>query len=97
MSKPIFKMFMARPSEAGYQLSQEERDNLFAKHDELIEKLGIKSTITCDSSWASDQYNFWGVEEYPDMDAVMEFHAGLDALNWFRYFDAVTLLGTRME
>lgn len=97
MSKPIYKLFMFRPSEAGYQLPQEERDKLWAKHEELVKKLGIKIIITCDSSWASEQFLYWGVEEFPDMDAVMEFHAGLTTIGWFRYFESATLLGTRTE
>jgi len=97
MAKPIYKLFMARYNEAGYQLSQAERDKMLAKRNEIADRLGIKTILVCDSSWVSEQYLLWGVEEYPDMDVVYEFHAELNKLDWFRYFEATTLLGTRME
>lgn len=97
MAKPIYKLWMARYTEAGYQLSQAGRDKMLAKHDEIADRLGIKTILACDSSWVSEQYLLWGVEEYPNMDAVFEFHAELTKLEWFRYIEATTLLGTAME
>jgi hypothetical protein len=97
MTKPIYKVFLAHPTEAGYQLPDEERNELWAKHNEAVEKYGVKSTLICDSSWASEQFLFWGVEEFPNIEAVQEFHKILNDIDWFRYFEAVTLLGTQME
>jgi hypothetical protein len=97
MAKPIYKLYMARLSEAGYQLTQEERDKMLAQRDEIAQRLGIKTIIICDSSWVSEQFLFWGVEEFPDMDVVYEFHAELNKLSWFRYLESETLLGTPMD
>ena len=97
MTGPIYKMFHARWTEAWYQLSQEQRDTIFQQMTETTEKLGIKSTVVCDSSWNSDRWLFWGVEEYPDMAAVQEYTKCLVELNWFRYVDSETLLGTRVQ
>ena len=49
MAKPIYKFFMARFSEAWYQLSEEERNSLVAKFDEALEKAGGKRII-CDTN-----------------------------------------------
>lgn len=97
MSKPVFKLFMARMTEAGYQLSHEEWEKLGAKHDEVMKKFGVKFIILCNSSWVSEKYHFWGVEEYPDIEAVQGCHAALSEIDWFRYYEAETLLGTRIE
>lgn len=97
MAGPIYKMFYARWTEAWYQLSPEQRDAIFRQMTEVTETLGIKSTIVCDSSWNSDRWLFWGVEEYPDMAAVQEYAARLVKLDWFRYVDSETLLGTRIQ
>ncbi len=97
MTQPIYKVFLARPTEAGYQLPDKERNELWTKHNEAVEKYGVKSTLICDSSWTSEQFLFWGVEEFPSIEAVQEFHKVLNEIDWFRYFEAVTLLGTKME
>ena len=97
MTGPVFKMFHARWTEAWYQLSAEQRNAIFQQMTEITERLGIKSTIVCDSSWNSDRWLFWGVEEYPDMAAVQEYATRLVELDWFRYVDSETLLGTRIQ
>ena len=97
MSQPIYKVYMAHLTEAGYQLTREEQGAFLAKHKELANKLGIKTILTCDSSWMSEEHLFWGVEEYPNMEALHAFHAALNEMNWFRYVKASTLLGTPMS
>jgi hypothetical protein len=36
----------------------------------------------------------FGVEEFPDMDALHGYHAALSKLNWLRYTDGISLIGT---
>jgi hypothetical protein len=97
MTKPIYKLFMARFLEAWYQLSEEEKNNLIVKLDAALEKAGAKRSILCDSSWSSDQWLVAGVEEFPDLEAVQAYTAALNELNWFRYCESVTVLGTKFE
>ena len=53
MAEPIYKVFMARFSEAWYQLSEEERKSLVAKFDEALEKAGGKRLMMCGTNWSS--------------------------------------------
>jgi hypothetical protein len=93
----IYKSFMGRMSEAWYALSSEQQAELLARLDEERKRAGGKSVIMCDSSWSSDHVLFFGVEEFPDLDAVQAYHAALMKLNWFRYIDGNTVLGTKSE
>jgi hypothetical protein len=97
MAQPIYKLFMAKPSQAGYQVAQEEQEKVFAKVEEALEQVGGKRVISCDSGWASEQWTFWGVEEFPDVEAVQKYTALLNELNWFQYVDSFTLLGTKSQ
>jgi hypothetical protein len=65
--------------------------------EETGERLGVKPVIICDSSWNSEKWLFWGVEEYPSMEALQEYANCLVELDWFRYCDSDTLLGTGMS
>ena len=96
MAGPVYKMFHARWTEAWYQLSQEQREAMFAKMTETGKRLGAKQVVVCDSSWNSEKWLFWGVEEYPNIEAVQEYAKLLDEINWFRYCEAETLLGTAL-
>jgi hypothetical protein len=94
MAQAIYHLWLAKPTEAWHQLSREEQDKLFAQGDEARVKVGGKVIVVCVSGWASEQWPFWGVEQYPDIEAVQKHTELLTALNWFRYFESKTLLGT---
>ena len=97
MAGPIYKMFRAGVKEAWYQLSKEEQDALFAKIQDAMKSVGGKSMLVCNSSWNSEQWLFWGVEEFPSLEAVQEYSRCLEELNWFRYVDSEVLLGSKAE
>ena len=97
MAQPIYKLFLVKSSEAWHQLSQEEQDSLMAKVNEALEKVGGKRIVLCNSSWSSEQWPFFGVEEFPDIEAVQKHSELLDELNWLRYIETITVLGTEWQ
>jgi uncharacterized protein (DUF1330 family) len=94
MSKKIYKLFMSRMSEATYRLSQEEYEALMTKVSEALKQVGGKSILIGDSSWSSEEWQFFGVEEFPDIEAVQKHTELLNELNWLRYVESFSLLGT---
>jgi len=96
MAGSIYKMYYARMTEAWYQLSKEQQDAMFAKMGETGEKVGGKMVVLCDSSWSSEKWSFWGVEEYPSLEALQEYSKCLAELDWYRYCDSEVILGTSM-
>jgi peptidoglycan/xylan/chitin deacetylase (PgdA/CDA1 family) len=97
MAQPICKFFMSRFLEPWYQLSKEEQDSLVAKLHDALKKVGGTQPIRCNSSWSSDQWSFAGYEVFPNIEAVQKYMAALQELNWFRYCEATSVLGTKLE
>jgi hypothetical protein len=97
MAGPIYKMFRARWKEPWFALTQEEQDALTTKVQAALEQVGGKSLVFCDSSWSSEQWWGFGVEEFPDLEAVQQHTKLLQDLNWMRYVESETLLGTAIE
>jgi len=97
MADPVYKLWMMRPTEAWYQLSEEEQNRLLAKLQEALEKVGGKSVLMCASAWSSERWSLFGVEEFPDIEAVQKLSEIHNGLNWFRYHEAVSLLGIKWE
>ena len=97
MAESIYKFFMARMLEPWYQLSKEEQNSLVAKLDAALENVGGKRPILCNSSWSSDQWSFAGMEEFPNIEAVQKYTAALKELNWLRYCESTSVLGTKLE
>ena len=77
MAGTIYKLWMFKPTEAWYQLSKEERDNLANKIDEDLEKVGGKRWITCTPTWSTERWLLFGVEEFPDIEAAALVIPGL--------------------
>ena len=94
MAQPIYKMWRAGAKEAWYQLSKEQQDALFAKVADAMKSVGGKSMVYGNSSWHSEQWLYFGVEEFPSIEAVQEYNRCLMELDWFRYIDSDIILGT---
>ena len=99
MAGPVYKLFLfGGYSEAFYELSQEEKDSLMAKHDEDFERVGGKRILLCDSKWSSGQWAGFGIEEFPSIEALQENEKDLDEMNWGRYGKgSMYVLGTKWE
>jgi len=96
MSSKIYKMWKARPTAAWFELSEEEQNGMLAKNGAYMEKHGVKTIVLCDPFWSTEQWAFFGVEEYADMEAVQAHAAFLNEHNWLRYIESEIMFGTEM-
>jgi hypothetical protein len=94
---PIYKFWQATFNEAWYQLSKEEQGQRLAKVQAALEQVGGKVVVLCDSSWSNEEWSGFGVEEFPDIEAVQKHTQLLNALNWNRYLRGTSMLGTKLE
>lgn len=97
MAAPIYKLFLVHLNDAWYQLADDERNRLLQQVVAAREAAGGEVVAFCNSSWSSEHWTTFGVEKYPSIDAVQAFSARLAELNWLRYVDSMTLLGTDIE
>jgi hypothetical protein len=97
MSEPIYKFFTGRFLPEWYQLSKEEQESILAKLNDALAKLGAKRIVLCNTYWSTDEWLWAGVEEFPSIEAVQKYMAALHELNWDRYTEATSLLGTKLE
>ena len=95
MAGPIYKLYIGKWKEAYYQLSEDERSSLFAKIGEAREKAGGKVLLACESYWSSEEWMGFGVQEFPDIEALQEYEKALVELNLPRYGESKSWLGTK--
>jgi hypothetical protein len=94
MPQPVYLLVIGKGfTEAGYRLTKQEMDDLWAKVQDVDNRAGAKWIIACASRWADEETLDWGVIEYPDMDAYQRKVAELEELQWWRYFEAETIFG----
>jgi hypothetical protein len=92
---PVYKLWQGRNTEAWHQLSQEEQQRLLAQVAQAWDKAGGKKLVLCSAGWSNERWPFFGVEEFPDIEAVQRHANLLTELNWARYFESRTTLGTQ--
>ena len=96
MSEPVYMLVIGYGwTEAWYQLSKEEQEDLWSKVAEVGTRAGEKWVIACNSRWADESIYDWGVLEYPSMEAYQQKVKELENLNFYRYWSSKTILGTK--
>jgi hypothetical protein len=94
MTQPIYKAWQInRTAEAWHQLSAEEQDAYFAKLEIALTTVGGKRVVTC-TCWSTDGVQYFGVEEFPSVEAVQQHTKLLNELSLFRYVESSSLLGS---
>ena len=94
MAQPIYKLWQGRPTAAWHQLPQDEQDRLLGQVIEVLGKAGGKELVACSAAWSNERWPYFGVEEFPDLEAVHRHTQMLLDLDWARYMESRTTLGT---
>ena len=90
----IYKLWQGRFTEAWYRLPQDERGRLMGEVVRALEHSAGKPVVTCLSAWSNERWTGFGVEQFPDVEAVQRHEQMLMDLEWARYFESQTTLGT---
>jgi hypothetical protein len=96
MAQLVYKLWQGRPTEAWHQLPQEEQQRLLGQVIEALGTAGGKELVACSAAWSNERWPLFGLEEFPDMEAVRRHTQLLLDLNWARYMESRTTLGTQL-
>ena len=94
MAQPIYKLWQGRLTEAWHQLPEQEQLQLLGTVQEAMTTAGGKPLAICEAAWSNEEWPYFGVEEFPDLEAVQRHQQILTDLNWARYMESRSTLGT---
>jgi hypothetical protein len=92
--KPIYKLWLMNYQQAWYNLDEAKQQDLGGKISNCLAQNGAKSLLTAVSLWADEKWAAFGIEEFPDIEAVMKHSQALNELQWCRYIKCRSSLGT---
>ena len=95
--KPIIKLYITSPKEAYYRLSEEELKEASEEAAKNLEEVGGKILVFCDCYWSNEKWVWFGVEEFPDIDALQKREKYKEEHEWLKYVEERCYLGTRSE
>ena len=94
-SKPIIRLFFAKIKEEFTKLSEEEKMAFMIKDRENLDKLGMKAVSMIDCSWSNDEWDYIGVEQWPNKEAIIKREKfEKEELEISKYVESKTYLGT---
>ena len=96
MAGPVYTLGMGKFTEAYYQLSEEERESFFAKVRAFAEQDGQERIFTGVATIPGD-WDFFGVEEYPDLEALHKHQQHMIELGLPRYLKSMNIVATKWE
>ena len=96
MAGPVYMLGVGKWKEAWYQRSEEERESYRAKVMEFRERDGVKSIfigkVTMPGEW-----DWFGVEEYPDLEALHRHQESMVELGMPRYSKSKNIIASKWE
>ena len=96
--KPIVKVSFFKPRESWYRLPANVRNDIWDKAVDKLSELGAKLlTNFCNCYWSNEEWPFFSVEQYPDIEAVQKFEDYLMKNGWHVHIESKLCLGTPME
>jgi hypothetical protein len=95
MTAAIYKLWQGRFTQDWHQLPQDEQQRLLRQVMDALSTAGGKELVVCSAAWSNERWPVFGLEEFPDMEAVQRHAQMLMDMNWGRYIDSRTTLGTQ--
>lgn len=94
-NKPIIRLFFAKIKSAFINLPEEEKMAFMHKDRKNLDDLGMKAISMIDCSWSNDEWDYIGVEQWPDKDSIEKREQfEKEELKVFKYVESKTYLGT---
>lgn len=95
MNEQIYRFYRGKFTNAWYQLTQSEKDQVLADMGKAFQESGGKSAVgPCHTCWSSEWYVF-GVEVYPNLEAVQKWRDTMDRIGCFQYFELESMIGVQ--
>jgi len=94
MTRPIFQLWMMCYTAQWYALSQAARQELMAKIAQITKEAGGEALFFYQALWSSERWLAFGVNRFPDLEAINKNAMGLYAIDWFNYVESQVFLGT---
>jgi hypothetical protein len=93
----IYKVWLMNYRPAWYELGKSAQDELTGKVYESLGKVGGKVLLIAASLWADEKWAGWGIEEYPNIEGVIQHAQTIWEHQWYRYVKSWSTLGTLFE
>ncbi len=97
MNLSIYKLFFYRRSALARDLTAEQLQEVIGQAQEPAERLGVRQLLLAEMRWSNEQFEYFGVEQYPSLETWQEYCRCLDQHSWYQYFEGESYLGLPID
>jgi hypothetical protein len=97
MGQPVIFLFMGSMKKSWSELSEEEQSQMMAKVGASRDEVGGKGIVGAWCEWSTPDYQFFGVEEYPSIDALRKHIAAQREMGFTDHLEETYVVGRRWE
>lgn len=94
---PLYYLWVAKSNPMGAvsleSYPKEVSDLVFAKHNAIYKENNSIIMLASYTDWCNEGYIAFGVDVYPNVEALKRVREGLVNLGWRRYFEGFSILG----
>ena len=94
---PVYRVYFSRLTPEGMKLTLTELQELSNRSAEASRENGGRAICSAYMRWNNEEWEYFGVERYPNMEAVVRYSQHLTVSGWYRYWSARSFLGTGVE
>lgn len=97
MDTPLYKLYLFRRAPAYYETPPQKIAMLRERMEARQRELGIRDLFNAEMAWSNEKFEYFGVEFYPSLKALLTYTRCLSELGHFQYLQGESYLGIPMD
>ena len=92
-SRAVYRLYLARERPCALALPTDVQEQLNAGLTEELRRVGGRALLGAYTRWNNERWEYFGVERFPTLEAVISYSQFLSSSGWYRNVDACSYLG----
>lgn len=95
--KPIYRVFLSRPSPLSYGLPADDHEEMLRRTHEAAQVAGAKPVLSAYTRWNNEEWEYFGVEQFASAEDALRYTQYLSVSSWYRYTVSRSFLGDPVD
>lgn len=91
---PIYRLYFSRLSELAEQTPRAELEVIYGRNTDFQNMAGIKPLLNAYVTWNNEEWEYFGIERFPNLDTMIRYSQFMTDTGWYRYINARSYLGS---
>jgi hypothetical protein len=90
---PVYRVYFSRPTPQAYEVEAKKYQAALQMITESRTRAGGRPLIAAYMRWNNEEWEYFGVERFPSINALLAYSQFLTENRWYRYTQAISYIG----